>query len=114
MEALRKRLIPLDLLVVRKRLSKEPYDYASQVHHAVAAKQLIAEGYEVHAGQLVRYIITDADAARPQRRVKAWELAKQEQRYDVEKYEQLLKRAIEEVTEPFGLKLHLAKQTTLF
>ncbi|RLF13193.1 MAG: hypothetical protein DRN06_08950, partial [Thermoprotei archaeon] len=40
MEALRKRLIPLDLLVVRKRLSKEPYDYASQVHHAVAAKQL--------------------------------------------------------------------------
>jgi DNA polymerase elongation subunit (family B) len=52
---------------------REAYDRRQNAHNvfqAIAASQLASEGIEVSAGQTVRYLITDAESRRPNRRVR--------------------------------------------
>jgi len=97
-----------DLFVV-KQLSMDPSDYVHNVFQAIAAMQLASEGIEVSAGQTVRYLITDAESRRLNRRVKAAELVDENTRYDVKKYLELLLAAGANILSPFGYtseKLH--------
>jgi DNA polymerase elongation subunit (family B) len=101
-ERLRERDVDVRDLVISKRLSMHPDRYAHDVFQAVAAKQLMNEGIEVSGGQTVRYLITDADNRRADKRVKAAELINAETRFDVEKYVDMLILAGANILSPFG------------
>ncbi len=55
---LRDGSVPLENLVIVRNLSKNPDEYTHQVPQAIAARQLVAQGGSVHAGQQVSYILT--------------------------------------------------------
>src|SRR5437667_2755933 len=55
---LRSNTVPLEELVIRKSLSKNPGEYSHKVLQAIAAQHLKNEGEAVHAGQQVSYIMT--------------------------------------------------------
>ncbi|MDH5746841.1 MAG: hypothetical protein OEZ21_07815 [Candidatus Bathyarchaeota archaeon] len=89
-------------LLISKRLSKRPSDYSHDVFQAIAAKQLEKAGFEVSAGQTVRYLIVDSRNRTVYNRVSAAELLKPKIRYDVEKYLNMLISAGETLLGVFG------------
>ena len=101
-ERLRKRDVDVRDLIVSKRLSMHPDRYAHDVFQAIAAKQLMKEGIEVSGGQTVRYLITDAENRRADKRVKAAELVNADTRFDTEKYVDMLIMAGANLVSPFG------------
>ena len=82
-------------LILHSRLSREPNEYRATSRAAIVAKQLVSAGRELHAGQRVRYVLIDADAPSPLRRVKALELFDDSTRYDPDAYAKLCLRAFE-------------------
>jgi DNA polymerase-2 len=87
---LRNGKAPLQDLVIEKHLSKMPNEYRNQVPQAIAAKRLMEEGEKIHAGQNIRYIITNNRSSIPENRALAAELANQVGTYDSEAYVKLL------------------------
>jgi hypothetical protein len=93
--------VPLDKLVVTRRVSRALEEY-KQLNDAVAAlHQLDAEGIEVNPGENVRYVITSAKSKDLSRRVRAEPLLSDEG-YDPEAYVDLLLRAAETILMPMG------------
>ncbi len=82
-------------LVVHSRLTREPHEYTATSRAAVVAKQLVAAGKELHAGQKVSYVMVDSDASGSFRRVKALELLEDSTAYDPKAYADLCVRAFE-------------------
>jgi DNA polymerase elongation subunit (family B) len=103
---------PEDLLIA-KRLSMHPHDYAHNVFQAIAATQLIREGLDVSAGQTVRYLITDANNSKPNRRVRVAELVDNKTTYDVRKYLELLLEAGTNILSPFGYSVEKLYDTII-
>ncbi len=89
-------------LLVAKRLSKSPSGYSHDVFQAIAAKQLEKAGFEVSAGQTVRYLIVDSKSGTVKNRVSAAELLKPKTHYDAQKYLDMLISAGETLLEVFG------------
>jgi len=89
-------------LLITKRLSKSPSGYAHDVFQAVAAKQLEKAGFEVSAGQTVRYLIVDSKSRTVNNRVLAAELLKPKTCHDVQKYLDMLISAGETLLGVFG------------
>ena len=89
-------------LAITKRLSKRPSEYAYSVMQAIAARQLEKAGYELHPGQTVSYIITDAGSSRPYERVLALPLVKGKAKYDGQAYLNMLVSAAETLLSAFG------------
>lgn len=77
-------------LMITKHLSKNPQEYKQHVSQLIATEQAIKEGAEVHAGENIRFIFTDADNKKHSRRVKAESLIEKSVNVDTEKYLQLL------------------------
>ena len=77
-------------LIVTKHLSKHPQKYKQRVSQVIAAEQLMKEGAEVHAGKNIRFLFTDADDKRYERRVKAEQLIEEGVNADTKKYLLLL------------------------
>ena len=102
------REVGLEDLALSKRISKNPGEYAGNVQQAVAARQLQRHGLDVAAGQVVKYVILDADNRRPERRVVAAQLTGKSVRYDAERYLALLDDALRNILSPF-----LAEDETL-
>jgi DNA polymerase elongation subunit (family B) len=75
---------------------------SSRGFQAIAAKQLMKAGVEVSAGQMVRYVITDAQNKAASRRVKAAELMDDGRCVDTEKYVEMLILAGANILSPFG------------
>lgn len=82
-------------LVLNTNLTREPHDYRATSRAAIVAQQLVKAGKELHAGQKVRYVMTNADSENPIQRVKALELLDNSTRYDPEAYSELCERAFE-------------------
>jgi DNA polymerase-2 len=82
--------IPIWDLVIRKHLSKKPESYRQNVSQVIAARQLIKEGRQVHAGDSVNFIYTNSKNKRHERRVRAQHLIEEKTNLDVAKYLQLL------------------------
>jgi len=101
-EKLRKRAVDVRDLIIAKQLSMQPDRYTHDVFQAIAAKQLMKEGIEVPGGQTVRYLITDAENRRANKRVKVAELIDTETPYDVRKYVAMLILAGANILSPFG------------
>src|SRR4030065_1363257 len=82
--------VPVWDLIVTKHLSKNPEKYKQHVSQVIAAEQLIKEGAEVHAGKNIRFLFTDAENKRHDRRVKAEQLMEKKTNADTKKYLLLL------------------------
>jgi DNA polymerase elongation subunit (family B) len=95
------REVGLEDLALSKRMSKNPDEYAGNVQQAVAARQLQRRGLDVTAGQIVKYVILDADNKRPERRIVAAQLTNESVRYDAERYLALLDDALNNILSPF-------------
>jgi DNA polymerase I len=96
---------PADLLIT-KRATKPAGAYDRDTHVAGALRRAKEQGVAYHAGQAVRYVVTDDGARRPEHGVRLhWEdLADPDDgpRYDPDYYERELVRAAESVVSPFG------------
>lgn len=82
--------VPIWDLIVTRHLSKNPKKYKQRVSQAIAAEQLIKEGAEVHAGKNIRFLFTNAESKRYERRVKAEQLIEKGVNPDNKKYLLLL------------------------
>jgi DNA polymerase elongation subunit (family B) len=89
-------------LLIAKRLSKSPLRYSHDVFQAIAAKQLRKAGFEVHAGQTVQYIVTNAKSKWINERVTAVQMLKPDTRYDAKEYMKMLFYAGETLLGVFG------------
>ena len=78
--------VPVWDLIVTKNLSKNPRWYKQRVSQVIAAKQLMKEGADVHAGNKIRFLFTNAEGKRHSRRVKAAQLLEQGVNPDIKKY----------------------------
>jgi len=106
--------VSVEELLLSKRLSKHPHDYAHAVFQAVAARQLLAAGFDVYPGQTVRFLIVDADNRSPNNRVRAAELLNERQRFDVHKYLEMLLEAGETLFSLFGYDLERIRSHVVY
>jgi DNA polymerase elongation subunit (family B) len=86
-------------LAITFHLSKEPGEYVHETVSSSAAKQLAAAGAALHAGEAVRYVITNASDKVKDWRSRPLALMENGLEYDVGKYLQLLERAAWEILE---------------
>jgi DNA polymerase I len=89
-------------LLIAKRLSKSPLRYSHDVFQAIAAKQLKKAGFEVHPGQTVQYVVTNAKSRWINERVTAAQLLKPDTHYDAKEYVKMLFSAGETLLGVFG------------
>ncbi|MBL8080446.1 MAG: hypothetical protein JNM55_20920 [Anaerolineales bacterium] len=92
--------IPLDQLVITRKLSRELNEYKVSSVVVRAAKQLQAAGRKMGMGRIVRYLLTrNAGGSYP------WDLADQlcSNMVDVRKYMELVIRATYELLQPIGV-----------
>jgi DNA polymerase elongation subunit (family B) len=101
-EAVRSQTVPVDKLLLRRRISKQAEDYEQFNDGLAALLQLRREGKEVNPGEAVRYVITDGRSRDERRRVRVEALADDVTEYDAEAYVDLLVRAAETMLIPFG------------
>jgi DNA polymerase, archaea type len=90
--------VPLRELVFTRNLSRKPGEYVNRSLTSSVADQLLHEGVELHAGESVRYVITDQRS----RSAVPLDLADEERTsYDAKRYAELLAEACSTVLEPF-------------
>ncbi len=82
-------------LVISKRMTREPRLYSKASLTAIAAQQLYGSGVKLRPGQTVEYVITDAGAAVPNDRVRAYALWEGWRGYDRLKYRAMLCEAFQ-------------------
>jgi DNA polymerase-2 len=99
-ESLADGSVAIEDLVISKRLTRAPREYQKAALTAIVAQQLFGMGVQLRPGQTVEYVITDADAAVPNDRVRAYSLWEGWRGYDREKYQGLLREAFEAFFEP--------------
>jgi DNA polymerase elongation subunit (family B) len=101
-------------LTIAKRLSKHPNEYTHDVFQAIAAKQLMVAGFDVYPGQTVEYIIVDTDNRSPSKRVMAAPLITPNQRYDIQKYLEMLLEAGESLLSVFGYDIERIRREAIY
>ena len=87
-------------LAFTTNLSKAPEEYTSMTVQHSAVKQLVREGVQLHAGEGIRYIITDYDGQGSNRATPV-DIIQDETKYDSERYIKLLAETCSSVLEPF-------------
>jgi DNA polymerase elongation subunit (family B) len=97
--------IPVEELVIEKRLSKNPNEYRNMIPQAIAALHLAAEGRKVHAGQTTSYILTCNKAKITHNRALPTELMDEGSVYDSERYVDLLLSSTVNLLLPFRYDL---------
>jgi DNA polymerase-2 len=99
-EALERHETRASDLVFTTNLSKEPEEYTSMTVQHAAVKQLVVEGAKLHAGEGIRYVITDY-GGRDSKRATPLDVLEEGSSYDSERYIELLARTCSSVLEPF-------------
>jgi DNA polymerase elongation subunit (family B) len=87
--------VAIEELVISKRMTREPRSYSKASLTAIAAQQLYGNGVKLRPGQIIEYVITDADNRVPNDRVRAYALWQGWQGYDRKKYQAMLQEAFE-------------------
>ena len=82
--------VPIWDLVITKHLSKKPEHYRQNVSQVIAARQIIKDGGEVHAGGNIKFVFTSAENKRYDRRVKAQQFIEETTNPDMKKYLSML------------------------
>jgi DNA polymerase I len=78
--------VPISDLIVTKHMSKQPKEYRQQVSQVIVVQQLSRQGVEVPAGSSVKFLFTNAEHKRSERRVKALQLIEKNVNPDAKKY----------------------------
>ncbi len=99
---LREGRVPLNELVIRKRLSKDPLSYKKKSILTEVAEELVSRGVALRPGEKVDYVITDFEGRSGGPRARAYATMDGSCGYDVGKYTGLLLEAAGTVLAPFG------------
>jgi DNA polymerase I len=110
LDRLRAGQVSMRDLVLTYHLSRNPDEYRSATLNAVVARQLDACGITLHPGESIKYVIMDYNARCATDRAHAWELCGGATGYDVERYTELLLRAVETIVAPFGMNAAMLRQ----
>jgi len=89
-------------LVVTNTLSQEVSEYRHNTVQAITARTLDRHGVQLHPGEAVQFVITNAGAKVPEDRVRPYALLGTDWNYDTEAYATLLLRAAATILELFG------------
>ena len=103
---LRAGKVPIEDLVIEKRLSKTPEEYSNLVPQAIAARHLVKQGGEVHAGQNISYIISNDDSKISHNHALPVELADDSTPYDPAAYVELVQSSATNLFLPLGYDLN--------
>jgi len=106
-EALGRREICASDLAFTTNLSKGPDEYTSMTVQRAAVRQLVGEGVELHAGEGIRYVITDY-GGRDSKRATPLDILEEGDPYDSERYIELLAGTCSSVLEPFDSRCSAA------
>lgn len=107
---LRAGRVPWQELVIAEPLPREPHAYPRDSRLAQAAEELLRDGVAPVPGESIQYIWTQEHAAAGR---EAWAPARhyrRAERYDAEKYVELLVRAVAPLLAPFGVRDHLRER----
>ena len=106
LELLRYKKIPINDLVLTKRISKDVDEYKNRnTMELDALLQLKQEGKSLKSGQILKYVLIDYYRKNSRKRSIPIELINSKTVYDAKRYSELLIETCNSVTEPFGLKL---------
>lgn len=89
-------------LVITNTLSQEVSEYRHNTVQAITARTLDRHGAQLHPGEAVQFVITNAGAKVPEDRVRPYALLGTDWNYDTETYATLLLRAAATILELFG------------
>jgi DNA polymerase elongation subunit (family B) len=89
-------------LVITNTLSQEVSEYRHNTVQAITARTLDRHGVQLHPGEVVQFVITNAGAKVPEDRVRPYALLGTDWNYDTEAYATLLLRAAATILELFG------------
>jgi DNA polymerase elongation subunit (family B) len=101
-DALRSQTVPLEKLLMTKRVTQGLEEYTQFNDNVAALTQLDDEGFAVNPGEAVRYLILDCRSRDPKKRVKIDAFLSGDEEYDAEAYVDLLLRGVEGMLLPFG------------
>ena len=99
-DSLARHDIPASELAFTTNLSKAPDEYTTMTVQHSAVKQLVGEGASLHAGEGIRYVITDYKG-KDSKRATPLDMVRDQAKYDAERYVGLLAEACSSVLEPF-------------
>lgn len=106
LKLLKYRKVPINDLVITKRISKNVNEYENRnTVELDALLQLNNTGKSLKAGQILKYVITDYYRKNSRKRGVPFELVNSKTVYDAKRYCELLTETCNSVTEPFGLRL---------
>lgn len=103
--ALWRHEVPLDDLVIRQNLSREPGEYRGAGAQSLAARQAVEAGLNLHAGQSLSYIIASAGDPDRSRRVRLRSLFDADTTADPVAAIRMLRRAVNTLLWPTGTQL---------
>jgi DNA polymerase elongation subunit (family B) len=92
-EALRKGDVAGEDLIISRRASKAPWEYANLSHIAVSSLKLHKAGKTVRPGQFIGYVITKASSKNPWERAEPVEFYEEGSNYDWRRYTEEIIRA---------------------
>ena len=95
---------PVDELLIAHRVGQSPEAFVTFTDSVAALRQLAAAGAPRGAGETVRFAILDRASRSWRERVRAAELLRGDERYDVSAYLELLARETETLLAPFGVR----------
>ena len=106
LELLRYKKVPINDLVLTKRISKDVDEYENRnTVELDALLQLKHAGKSLKSGQILKFVLTDYYRKNSRKRSVPVELINSKTVYDAKRYSELLVETCNSVTEPFGLKL---------
>lgn len=92
--------VPASELAFSTNLSKALGEYTTATVQRAAAKQLVGEGVDLHAGEGIRYVIMDY-RSRGSKRATPLDMVEDQNHYDSSHYIRLLAEVCSSVLEPF-------------
>jgi len=92
--------VPASELAFTTNLSKAPEEYTTMTVQHAAINQLVDEGATLHAGEGIRYVITDYKG-KDSKRATPLDMVKDQTKYDSARYIALLAETCSSVLEPF-------------
>jgi DNA polymerase-2 len=104
--------VAIEELIVSRRMTRPPGAYKQANATAIAARQLDRSGVELRPGEMIEYIITDADSNYPDDRFRAFTMWEGWRGYDVKEYQRALREAFKPL-ELFARPVELAAQLAL-
>jgi DNA polymerase I len=99
-DSLRRHEVPASELAYTTNLSKVPGEYTTMTVQRAAITQLTREGASLHAGEVIRYVITDYKG-RDSKRATPLDMIEDQAGYDSGRYIRLLADACSSILGPF-------------